>query len=71
MVLEAQAMERPVVVSDLGAGPEAVLAPPIVPEDRSQPDGPSIRLAVAIFKARLQDAAPDPRASSRTRHRHR
>lgn len=34
MVLEAQAMERPVVVSDLGAGPEAVLAPPMVPEDR-------------------------------------
>ena len=32
----------------------------IVPEDRSQPDGPTIRLAVAIFKARLQDAAPDP-----------
>lgn len=33
-ILEAQAMERPVVVSDLGAGPDAVLAPPIVPEDR-------------------------------------
>jgi glycosyltransferase involved in cell wall biosynthesis len=33
-ILEAQAMERPVVVSDLGAGPEAVLAPPAVPEDR-------------------------------------
>jgi glycosyltransferase involved in cell wall biosynthesis len=33
-ILEAQAMERPVVVSDLGAGPEAVLAPPTVPEDR-------------------------------------
>ncbi len=32
----------------------------IVPEDRSQPDGPTIRLAVAIFKARLQDSAPDP-----------
>jgi glycosyltransferase involved in cell wall biosynthesis len=33
-ILEAQAMERPVVVSDLGAGPDAVLAPPMVPEDR-------------------------------------
>jgi glycosyltransferase involved in cell wall biosynthesis len=33
-ILEAQAMERPVVVSDLGAGPEVVLAPPTVPEDR-------------------------------------
>jgi glycosyltransferase involved in cell wall biosynthesis len=33
-ILEAQAMERPVVVSDLGAGPEAVLSPPMVSEDR-------------------------------------
>lgn len=33
-LLEAQAMERPVVASDLGAGPDAVLAPPMVPEDR-------------------------------------
>jgi glycosyltransferase involved in cell wall biosynthesis len=33
-LLEAQAMARPVVVSDLGAGPEVVLAPPAVPEDR-------------------------------------
>jgi hypothetical protein len=27
VVLEAQAMDRPVIVSDLGAGPDAVLAP--------------------------------------------
>lgn len=33
-LLEAQAMERPVIVSDLGAGPDVVLAPPSVPEDR-------------------------------------
>jgi glycosyltransferase involved in cell wall biosynthesis len=33
-VLEAQAMACPVLVSDLGAGPEVVLAPPGVPEDR-------------------------------------
>jgi glycosyltransferase involved in cell wall biosynthesis len=33
-ILEAQAMERPVVVSDLGAGPDAVLSPPMVSEDR-------------------------------------
>lgn len=33
-ILEGQAMERPVVVSDLGAGPEVVLAPPAVPEER-------------------------------------
>jgi len=33
-ILEAQAMARPVVVSDLGAGHDVVLAPPAVPEDR-------------------------------------
>jgi glycosyltransferase involved in cell wall biosynthesis len=33
-ILEAQAMARPVLVSDLGAGPEVVLAPPAVSEDR-------------------------------------
>ncbi|HVV61805.1 MAG TPA: glycosyltransferase [Pseudolabrys sp.] len=33
-VLEAQAMARPVIVSDLGAGPEVVLTPPAVPDNR-------------------------------------
>lgn len=33
-MLEAQAMERPVVVSDLGAGPDVVLTAPAVPESR-------------------------------------
>jgi glycosyltransferase involved in cell wall biosynthesis len=33
-VLEAQAMARPVVVSDLGAGADVVLTPPAVPEGR-------------------------------------
>src|SRR5262249_14111806 len=33
-ILEALAMARPVVVSDLAAGPDIVLAPPAVPEDR-------------------------------------
>jgi glycosyltransferase involved in cell wall biosynthesis len=32
-ILEAQAMGRPVVTSDLGAGDDVVLAPPAVPED--------------------------------------
>jgi glycosyltransferase involved in cell wall biosynthesis len=33
-ILEAQAMARPVIASDLGAGPEVLLAPPAVSEDR-------------------------------------
>jgi glycosyltransferase involved in cell wall biosynthesis len=33
-LLEAQAMARPVIVSDLGAGPDVVLAPPAVSNDR-------------------------------------
>jgi glycosyltransferase involved in cell wall biosynthesis len=33
-IVEAQAMAKPVVVSDLGAGPDVVLAPPAVAEDR-------------------------------------
>jgi glycosyltransferase involved in cell wall biosynthesis len=33
-ILEAQAMARPVVVSELGAGRDVVLAPPTVAEDR-------------------------------------
>jgi glycosyltransferase involved in cell wall biosynthesis len=32
--VEAQAMARPVIVSDLAAGPEVVLTPPGVPESR-------------------------------------
>jgi len=31
-----------------------------VPEDRSQPDGPTIRLYVAIFKSQSANPAPDP-----------
>jgi glycosyltransferase involved in cell wall biosynthesis len=33
-ILEALAMARPVAVSDLAAGPDVVLAPPVVPEER-------------------------------------
>lgn len=33
-ILDAQAMARPVIVSDLGAGPDVVLAPPAVPDER-------------------------------------
>jgi glycosyltransferase involved in cell wall biosynthesis len=33
-ILEAQAMARPLVISDLAAGPDVVLTPPAVPEGR-------------------------------------
>jgi glycosyltransferase involved in cell wall biosynthesis len=33
-ILEAQAMARPVITSELGAGPDVVLTPPAVPESR-------------------------------------
>jgi glycosyltransferase involved in cell wall biosynthesis len=33
-ILEAQAMARPVIASDLGAGPDVVLTPPAVPQNR-------------------------------------
>ncbi len=53
-LLEAQAMARPVVVSDLGAGPDVVLAPPAVPEDRitglRYPSGDDAALAAALIR---------------------
>jgi glycosyltransferase involved in cell wall biosynthesis len=53
-VLEAQAMARPVIVSDLGAGPEVVLSPPSVPEDRMTglrfPAGDAAALATAVVR---------------------
>jgi pimeloyl-ACP methyl ester carboxylesterase len=32
----------------------------IIPEDRSQPDGPTVRLPVAVIPSKSQDPAPDP-----------
>ena len=53
-ILEAQAMARPVIVSDLGAGPDVVLAPPAVPEDRMTglrfPTGDDAALAAALIR---------------------
>jgi glycosyltransferase involved in cell wall biosynthesis len=53
-ILEAEAMGKPVVVSDLGAGPDAVLAPPAVPEDRMTglrfSSGDSVALAAALVR---------------------
>jgi glycosyltransferase involved in cell wall biosynthesis len=63
-ILEAQAMARPVVVSDLGAGPDAVLAPPAVSEDRmtglrfSSGDDAALAAAlVRLFSLHEQDRA--------------
>ena len=53
-ILEAQAMARPVVVSDLAAGPEVVLAPPAVPEERMTglrvPTDDDMALAAALIR---------------------
>jgi glycosyltransferase involved in cell wall biosynthesis len=53
-ILEAQAMARPVVVSDLAAGPEVVLAPPAVAEERMTglrvPAGDDAALAAALIR---------------------
>jgi len=53
-ILEAEAMARPVVVSNLGAGPDSVLSPPTVPEDRMTglrfSAGDSIALSTALLR---------------------
>jgi glycosyltransferase involved in cell wall biosynthesis len=53
-ILEASAMARPVVVSDLAAGPDTVLAPPLVAEDRMTglrfSAGDSVALAAALVR---------------------
>jgi glycosyltransferase involved in cell wall biosynthesis len=61
-ILEAQAMARPVVVSDLAAGPDVVLAPPTVPEERMTglrvPAEDDAALAAALIRLfSLNDAA--------------
>jgi glycosyltransferase involved in cell wall biosynthesis len=53
-LLEAQAMARPVIVSDLAAGPDAVLTAPAVPENRITglrvPAGDAGALAAALLR---------------------
>ena len=53
-ILEAEAMARPVVVSDLGAGPDAVLAPPAVADERMTglrfSAGDSVALASSLVR---------------------
>ncbi len=53
-ILEAQAMARPVIVSDLGAGPDVVLTAPAVPESRIAgirfPTGDDAALAATLLR---------------------
>ena len=61
-ILEAQAMARPVVVSDLAVGPEVVLAPPAVAEERMTglrvPADDEAALATALIRLfSLSDSA--------------
>jgi glycosyltransferase involved in cell wall biosynthesis len=52
-ILEAQAMARPVIVSDLAAGPDVVLTAPAVPENRTTglrfPSGDDAALAATLL----------------------
>jgi glycosyltransferase involved in cell wall biosynthesis len=70
-ILEAEAMAKPVAVSDLGAGPDAVLAPPAVAEDRMTglrfSAGDSVALAAALV--RLFSLPPAARAAVGARGR--
>ena len=72
-VLEAMAMARPVITSDLAAGPEIVLAPPAVAEDRmtglSFRSGDDGELATALF--RLMSAPESTRLAIGRRARER
>jgi glycosyltransferase involved in cell wall biosynthesis len=60
-MLEAQAMGKPVVVSDAGGREEILLAPPLTPEDRATgllyPAGNAPELAQTLFKALAMGAA--------------
>lgn len=53
-ILEAQAMARPVIVSDLAAGPDVVLTTPAVPENRVSglkfPSGDDAALAASVMR---------------------
>jgi glycosyltransferase involved in cell wall biosynthesis len=70
-ILEAAAMAKPVIVSDLGAGPDVVLAPPAVAEDRMTglriAAGDPVALAAALV--RLFSLSPANRAAIGARGR--
>ena len=58
-ILEAQAMARPVIVSDMAAGPDVVLTAPGVPEGRTTglrfPAGDDAALAAALLRLLSMD----------------
>ncbi|RDV04114.1 glycosyltransferase [Undibacter mobilis] len=70
-LLEAQAMARPVIVSDLAAGPDVVLTAPAVPDNRATgircPAGDPEALAAAVF--RLMSTPEQARAAMGRRGR--
>jgi glycosyltransferase involved in cell wall biosynthesis len=70
-ILEAQAMARPVIVSDLAAGPDVVLTSPTVPESRTTGlrfhTGDDAALAAALL--RLFSLAEPTRSAIGTRGR--
>lgn len=73
VAIEAQAMGAPVVVSDLGAAPETVLAPPQVDESEATgwrvPPGDAMALARAIRQALdLRPSARDDLTARARRH---
>jgi glycosyltransferase involved in cell wall biosynthesis len=73
VAVEAQAMGAPVIVSDLGAVPETVLAPPQVPPNERTgwrvPPGDAAALADAIAAAlALRPSARDALAARARRH---
>ena len=72
-LLEAMAMARPVIASDLAAGPETVLAPPVVSEDRMTGlrfrSGDECELAASLI--RLFSAAESTRIAMGRRGRER
>ncbi len=70
-IVEAQAMGTPVIAADLGAAPELVLAPPMVPESLRTgwlvPPGDAAALAAALVSALSLGASAAHKQAKRAR----